>query len=452
MNVNMLRNRKNTTILTAKEMNLIRHRASPIDYEETMERDTKRITRHENLQNVTSNWKNTINGIRQDRLTRLQKEKDQHEKELQIIDQQEEQRRKKERKDQIARAEDMRFQEKAEVRAVNSKLLLHEVYRQRHKQMLIKERQKRINQEKEEAYAREEKRKFEEAEAHERELARQRREKAKQVAEGFRMQRQEAEDRKRRERKEEIEEEYILARENKRLLAQEQKEIEARKQHAQRLYEESMKQNESLLSFKNQQQKLDELEEEKLRKQKIALDEEMDRRQAEERRKRQEKQDHLDRLIERQCQELAKVKAQQQEFDDKQYELQWEKDKKEVENLKSKQIQFYEERRKDYLDAKARIEERKKRSKIKTTFPLSDAERQAEDELTQLDKKKMDNLKQLAEFQRQQAREKREREEAEREKEKLEYQRQVQLEQEQLIEAQEYAKEMLIKAGRRRIK
>ncbi|OHT03565.1 Coiled-coil domain-containing protein 173 [Tritrichomonas foetus] len=446
-----LRNKKDTAILTARDVDRIRRRARPIEEDSTTEREKLTRTRnHQKLTDTTRTWKNTINGIRQERLSRLQREKENREMQQQMIDDEERQYQKDQRRALINKAENLKFQEKPEVRAVNSKLLLHEVTKQRQRQMLMRERQLQIQQEKEDEWNRQEKRRLEEAEEREREKERQRREKAKRVAEGFRQQRLEAEERRIQNRIDEIQEEALLAKEAKRLLKEEQRQVQMRKEQAQKLYEESMRQNESLLAWKNQQKMLDELEEEKIRQQKIALDEENDRRRAAERKRRQDEQDQMDRMIQRQCETLAQIKAKQQEFDDRQYELQWKKDQRQVEELKAKEIRMREERRKEYLEATAKLEEKRKRDKLKAIFPLSDAERKAEDELLKLDRERADNLKELANFQMKQAQEKREREEAQREKERLEYQRMIQIEEEKLMEAQEYAKEMLLTSRRRR--
>ena len=68
----------------------------------------------------------------------------------------------------------------------------------------------------------------------------------------------------------------------------------------------------------------------------------------------------------------------------------------------------------------------------------------------ELELKKQQGLKELAEFQRKQAQEKKEREAAEREREKLEYNQAMQDEDAATAEAQEYAREMLISIRQQR--
>ena len=90
--------------------------------------------------------------------------------------------------------------------------------------------------------------------------------------------------------------------------------------------------------------------------------------------------------------------------------------------------------------------------KIKQEFPPDESTLQAEEKTWKLEIQKLNGLKDLAEFQRQQAAEKREREQAEKEREKLEYKKMLQDEEIKAQEAQEYAREMLLQARLKRRK
>ena len=119
---------------------------------------------------------------------------------------------------------------------------------------------------------------------------------------------------------------------------------------------------------------------------------------------------------------------------------------KEVEEIRDKQERLNEERRRDYLETQKKLEAKRKMKKAKAEFPPDEATLQAEDKSYKLEIKKLNGLKDLAEFQKQQAAEKREREAAEKEREKLEYKKMLQDEEIKAQEAQEYAREMLIQA------
>ena len=148
-----------------------------------------------------------------------------------------------------------------------------------------------------------------------------------------------------------------------------------------------------------------------------------------------------DNLIEIQQKKLEEIKAAQKEFEDTQIEYQWNKEQKAIQEVTLKQKKFYEERRKDYLEAQKKLEAKRARTKEKHVFPNEDEE---DDRASQLEAQRAQALRDLADFQKQQAMEKAERERATKERERLEYLYQIQLEDEKTREAQEYAYEMLM--------
>ena len=443
--IRSLYNQKDTTVLSASDFSRIRRLSRPPEADVRAENErTRTLSRHERALFESSKWPNSIANQRKARLTRLQQAKDDHEAEMRQLDAEEKQRRKDERREQLLRAAELAFQDKPEIRAVNRQLLLSEVTRERNRQCLWNERQKEREQQKEEEFHQEQLRQYKEWQEKENEIARQRREKARQVAEGFRKQKAEVEERKMNELMETQEEEHMLQKEAKRLLDEEIMNTIKRKEMLRKQNEENRRNNEALEGIKLKLKEIEEIEDRRLLQQKIWLDEEMDRRQEAERKRRADRQAAQDRLIETQARNLAEIKAKQQQFDDSQYELQYAKDKKQIEELYAKQKRLAEERRQEYLETMAKIEAKKNRKKEKIQFPPDEDAMRLEEQRNQLDAQRMNARKELAIFQQKQAEEKRERDNSEREREKLEYNRMLQLQDEQAREAQDYAREMLL--------
>jgi hypothetical protein len=397
-------------------------------------------------------WSNSIVNERKARIARLALEAEEREREAQRTDAQEHDYQKTKRKEQLRRAERIAFEEKPEIRAVHAQLLLHEVSRERQRQLLLKERQNRIDTQKEDAYAASEKRKFEAAEARERELQRKKREKAIAVAAGFREQRLDAEERKMALRGQDVEEETLLAEEAKRLLAAEQRENIRKREQMRQHVMEAKAANSELIKWKQSQKVLEAEEIRRIEADKLKRDEGFEARAEAERRRRALRQADIDKMISRQQDTLNQLRTQRQDFDDKQYELQYEKDKMAVDELKAKREQMDAERHADFLQTREKTELKRRMKGETVKFPPDEFVQREEDAITQREIQRENALKELAEFQRKQAREKKERDDADRERRQLEFNRQYDLDTEKLLEAQEYAREMLLQAKARRQK
>jgi hypothetical protein len=155
-------------------------------------------------------------------------------------------------------------------------------------------------------------------------------------------------------------------------------------------------------------------------------------------------------MITRQQQTLSDINAQRQEFDSQQTELQYEKERREVEQLRERQEGLARERHEDFLEAQAKMEAKRRRKKDKGTFPPDETAQKMEDVQWERQCQRVRAQQDLADFQRKQAAEKKEREAADRERKRLEFQRQLEEEDQRVHEAQEYAKEMLLKARSQR--
>ena len=443
MNVSQLRGKQNVVILGQEDFSRIRAlsshcktRGSDLDEEKIQANQ-----RHQIALKTTETWANSITNTRKARLNRLQAQKEQKEEEQKEIDRQEKNTQKAKRKEALEAAQTKHFHEKPEIRAVHSKILLHEVIREREKQILFKERKKELDQMIEDAEVEQEREKLRKADERERELAEQRRQRSIQTARIFHEQLQERQERKIALQEEDARDEEILVQEAKRLEELEKQEFLKKQERERKNIQEMIAQNHAMQGFKARQARLEKLEDERIMREKIALDEEMDRRAEAEKQRRQSRQDHINKLIEIQAQKLQEIKANQKEFEDNQYEMQWKKEQKDIVDLTEKQKRLAEERRRDYLEAQKKIEAQRARRKEKHPCPsiYDNNEKDIEYE-----RKRAQALKDLAAYQRQQALEKHERETAEKERAKLEFQHQLQLEEEKTREAQEYAYEMLM--------
>ena len=313
MKIRTLHNQKNVTVLSASDLARIRRHARPQEIDHSIEDEkTRSIATHEKTLAVTETWGNSIVNQRKARINRLQQEKEEHEEELRKIDEQERQIQKSQRREKLLQSAEMAFQEKPEIRAVNSQLLLHEVTKQRQRQIILKERQKEMERQKEDQYYQEQLRQWQEYDEKEKEAARLKREKAMQFAEGFKQQRLEDEERRMEERTKEVEEEAILQNEAKRLLAEETMQTIKRRELQRKQNEENRRNNESLSSYKARARELEKLEDERIKQLQIKVEDEQLEREAAEKKRRQDRQAHLDRLIEIQAKNLEEIKAKQQ--------------------------------------------------------------------------------------------------------------------------------------------
>jgi hypothetical protein len=314
----------------------------------------------------------------------------------------------------------------------------------------MKVRKQRREDSREDEYVAEERRKFEEAEAREQEIARQRHLRALDVAQGIRQQRDEAERRKLQEREDEREHESLLADEAERQVYLEKiEEVNRREQNQAHNHEVTLA-NERLIAYKEKQAEMERVEEERIKAQKYALDDAMEARSAADLQRRQTRQADIDRMIARQQQTLTELQAQRRDFDDQQYELQYQKEKKHVEELRARQTRLLDERRQDFLDSRAKLDQAEQRKKDKTPYPPDESVLREEEAIFEREQQREKALKDMAEFQRKQAAEKKEREDAEKERRKLEFRRQLELDTQRTVEAQEYARKMLLEAREQR--
>jgi hypothetical protein len=455
MDVRTLHNKKDTSILTKPEFERIRGASRPPEIDNSVELERSRnAAAHEKTLAMVDNWANSIANERKARISRLALEAEEREKEHQRLDSMEHQYQKDKRKAQLRRAEKLAFEEKPEIRAVHAQLLLHEVSRERQRQLLLKERKDRIAQQKEDAYAASEKRKFEEAEQRERDLAQKRREKAILVAQEMRQQRLDAEQEKLRIRGEDVEEETLLAQEAKRLLEAEQQENLRKREVARQNVREAKAANSELIQWKENQKILDAEEVRRIEADKLKRDEGFEARAEAERKRRALRQADIDKMITRQQETLLAIKSQKDNFDDRQYDLQFAKDEKKVHQLQEERERMAAERHADFLEAQEKAEWKRRRKAEATigTFPPDEIVQREEDAITQREAARAHANSELANFQRKQAREKSERDASDKERRQLEFNRQYDLDTEKLIEAQDYAREMLMQARARRHK
>jgi hypothetical protein len=448
-----LQNKKSTSILTHLDYARIRKNANPpeIDHSVEIERARAAATHGKTLE-VTETWANSIVNERKARLTRLHREAEEREAAQKAIDDDERQYQKGKRKEALRRAERMGFEQKPEVRAVHAQLLLHEVNRERQRQLLMKERKKHIEDDREDEYAANERRKFEEGEAREQENQRERREKALEIARGVREQREEAQQRKIEEREAEKEAEALLVEDAARVLYQEKldeiHQCELQEQHNR----EVAHANKEMIAYREKQAEIERVEDERITAQRYALDDEIEERKAAELNRRKTRQADIDKMTERQQETLREIHAQKGDFEDKQYQLQYEKEKKHVEELWAKDQRMLAERRAEYLDSRAKLDLEEQRKKNKVPFQPDETVLREEEAIYEREQARSRTLQDLAQFQKAQATEKKDKEAADRERRKLEFRRQLELDDQRALEAQEYAREMLLKARQRRKK
>lgn len=448
-----LHNKKNTSILTRAEYARIRKNADPQDVDKAAELERSRMAAmHDKTLAVTETWPNSITNERKARITRLQREAQAREEAQQAIDDNERKHQKAKRKQVLARAEKQAFEEKPEVRSVHAALLVHEVVRERQRQMLLKERKENIAQQKEHEYAQEQKRKYEEAEARERELLRQKRIQRVELGKELKAQRDESEQRKQADRDEARQEEQMLAEEAARLLDEEKLEQVRRTRRLAEHNRAVARANDAMLKQRERQDELERVEEERIKADKYALDDEYEARRAAEKRRRDARQAATNRMIDRQQQTLMEIRAQKDNFDDTQYDLQFAKEQKACEELRAKRDRMAQERHEEYLDAQAKMEAKRRRKKEKQVFPPDEQAVRQEEVQWERECERAKARSDLAEFQCTQATEKKEKEAAERERRKLEFKRHLEDEEQKLYEAQEYAKEMLIQARAQKLR
>lgn len=445
MNLRSLNQQRDTAILTSSDIAKIRERSKPQVVVEQVDEDRVRWAQmHEKTLKTADGWTNSIQNERKARITRLQREAEEKEKELIELDIKEKSIQKDKKRKILEEAHQKAFLEKPEIRAVNTQLLLHEVQRDREDQMIIKQMKKSAEKMREDEIYEVEKQQVQEALEKEAEEKRKRKEEAKKTAEFFKQQRDEAFERKKKQKTEEAEDEAMLAIEAKRLLDNERLAELKRRDMARKQNEEIASRNADLLAFRERQKEIERLEEEKIRElAEKSMNDEEQRRELQYK-KRTERQSKIDSLIQKQQHYLQQIKEKQENFEELQVGIQFEKDKQSMKHIQDKQEKLSMERHREFLDAQKKIEMKKKLASKKAPFPVDEETEKVVVADAALDTQKKSVLKEIADFQRHQIAEKKEREASERERERLEFQRMIEQEERKKLEAQEYAKEVLM--------
>lgn len=445
MNTRTIRSQQDTSILSKSELDRIRSRSHPPLADTYFEDSKDKLSQiHEKSLVSTSNWKNSIANSRKDRMTRLQNESIQREAELEQYHLEEIKIQKENRKKLLAVAEEKALQDMPEVRDVNAQLLLKEVLKERQKQITIKERETLKQNRRDFDYDENLIKEIKQDEAKENQKKLELKYKKLGYGEVLKQQRIARQANLDYEKEREKEEENILSLENQNQVLIEQqnklKQIEFEKARNAELRD----QNEQLIRFKADQKKIEVEEDRRIAATKIEVMDEQFNRTRLDKQKRDERQAKVDVLIDRQAKHLSELNRQKTDFFDTQENLQFEKDRIAIEEAEAKQEQIRNERRADYLEAMKKKENEKKRKNPKLPYPDTFEEK------PDLTSEKRENLKQIAAFQRQQTQEKKERDLAEKEKHKLEFLREIEIEDQTTAEAQEYAREMLLKVRSRK--
>jgi hypothetical protein len=438
------------SILTPQQLARLKKRSEPPqpDYDAIAEKERRHET-HSRLTAVTSTWQNTIASNRLDRQTRLQRAAEAEEQRRVALDGEERKFQKLKRQAKIAEAASIAFSERPEVRAVNAQLLLHEVQLEREQQVLTKERTKVAEMKRQMEFDTEYNRRYHEMLANEERILAERRAKAKKAAEECSRLRIERAAAKRFEREQDMRDGRILAEQVQyELDLEKQAEADARRRDREFALEVKAK-NEEMLRYRESQQIIEEVEDQRINREcERVIDEEDERRAADIRRKK-ERLDKQQRLIDAATKRQMETRAIQQDFLDKQLALQHEKEKAEVTNLNNHRTRLLNERRSDMLESRKLIEERgkvkKERELDSQVFPWNGDEKENkayEQRRLAMEKSAHDQ----AEFQRTQAREKREKERTDREREKLEFKHTVEEDEAFLRRAQDYACDLLKKS------
>lgn len=435
------------SVLSPMALRMIQRRAKPEepDYEAIADRERRQRT-HATMRSLVSGWTNTIASNRLDRQTRLQREAEAEEQRRVAIDEEEKRIRKLKRQAALAEAQKAEFAQRPEVRAVNAQLLELEVRAENEHIQAVKERKKLEEMRKQVAFDEQHRREYEKMCANEDRIRRERREKARQVAEEFKRQKVEKEELKEREKEENMIDEQLIAQQMKLEL---QREEEARIEKQRKMRQDMMdnvRQNELIMRHKEKMKAVEEEENRRLRELFAkTLDEQDERREAEEKRKR-DRLNARQALIDAEAKRQMETRKTQEDFLEKQQREQYEKDRKALEELAARRQRLQEERRKDYLEAMALKEAKKKekleRTKNKSKFPnAQELEEDRKFEQRLLERKRI--TKEVADFRLKQMQEKKEREAAEAERARLEYQKMLDDDAAYLARAQEYAKTVL---------
>lgn len=435
------------SVLSPMALKMIKRRSKPEkpDYEAIADRERRQRT-HATMRTLVGGWKNTIASNRIDRQTRLQREAEAEEQRRVAIDEEEKRIRKLKRQAELAEAQKAEFAQRPEVRAVNAQLLQAEVQMENEHIQAVKERKKLEEMRKQVAFDEQYRQEYEKMCANEDRIRKERRERARQVAEEFKRQKVEKEERREREKEENMIDEQLIAQQMQLELKREEEERLEKQRKMKQDMLDNARQNELIMRYKEKMKDVEKEENRRLRELFAkTLDEQDERRAAEEKRKN-DRLNARQALIDAEAKRQMETKKAQQDFLDKQQREQYEKDRKALEELAARRQRLQEERKRDYLEAMALKEQKKKekleRTKNKSKFP--NAKELEEDRLFEqrlLERKKI--TKDVYDFRLKQMQEKKEREAAEKERARLEYQKMLDDDAEYLAKAQAYAKTVL---------
>ena len=430
---------RDCSILTPRQYRCISSRANRV--QERNNEPTVAFKKHQKALETTSTWKNTIKRNRLERQTRLQKEQEQEELRKKQIDEEIKKYHKLQKEAALATARKAAFQQRPEVRDVNSRLLLAECIQEREEQTLFKEQRKiaemrRQIQEDEEAQKR-----YEEMCEKERQVKMERRRKAILTAQAFRDQRDDKIRRKMQQKEEDYEDDMILRQENERLAREEKERILEAKRKEREFMEASKRENSLMQQFKKRKAEIEKAEDLKILNLTIQTMDEEDRRRDEDKRRRMAKTEARQKLIDLEAERQKAQKKKVEDFLQKQLDEQYAKETKHIQELQAQRTKMFQERRNDMLETMRLQKLKRERQKRKQLFPQEEDPQIALMFERQL--KKMDNAKEIAAYQRKQAQEKKEREAAEVERERLEFQAEIEKQEEDMEIARQYAEKMI---------
>ena len=430
------------SILSPMQLRMLKQRAQPPSKNNALDEELEQTrTKHDKTMNIVSGWKNTVARNRMERQTRLQKEKEAEEQRKVLIDEEEKKFQKLKKQAALAEAKKIGFAQRPEIRAVNAQLLLHEVQLERQAQETFTEKRKIVEMQRQIAEDQEAEENYRKMCEKEEKIKQERRQKAREVAEGFRQQREYKLRKKQQEKQEQLEDDLFLRQEYIRAEEAEKELAKMKKAEERMRMEQSIKENKEMEFFKKRQAEIEKKEDQKILEMAIKqMDEEEARAKAE----AKAKQDKLlarQSLIDAEARRQAASKKADEDFLEKQLDEQYKKESKHIAELTAKKEKLVAERHRDMVEA-MRLQKLQGPKKRKVYFP-DDSNEEAEQESFNRVMKKLQNQKEIAEFQKKQAQEKREREQAEKERERLEYQAEIEKDQEDMYIAQEYARKLL---------
>jgi hypothetical protein len=431
---------------------MIKQRAEPPrpDYEAIAEK-TRRTETHARLTATVSDWQNTIASNRIDRQTRLQRQAAAEEERKLAIDREEKRFQKLQRQAKLAEASRTGFAQRPEVRNVNAQLLLHEVQMERDQQVATRNIKRLNEQRKQIALDDEYHQHYLELCEQERQIRFAERQKALAVAQDVRQQKIDKEAEKARVRAEEKADDRRLAEFNDWELWQEKVQQEEAVRKARQHNIDVRLANDEMMRYKESLTAIDDEEERRERRLREQIMDEQDARAAAELKLRNDKLAARQKVIDAEAQRQIATRVIQQDFLERQLDLQHEKESNEINELLATRNRLAEERRQDFLDAVKATEKRRlqkeEREAHQAVYPWTgDQEENERVEQRTMAFRKMS--KDLQEFQRNQARDKRNKDLAERERQKLEFKHTVEQDQAFLQRAQNYACELLANADR----